>query len=100
MTGIHTSSESAQDANLARNIGFNVVKPDLHLERIRKKYGFQSSHDLCYAIQDKLIDHLHAFKLGTVDLMVFLYCLDHSTSQLRDDTSLRPEAVAPVQSVI
>lgn len=53
--------------HLARNIGLlNNVKPDLHLVRMASNWGFNSSQDLCIAIQ-KQFD----LPLGIIDLILW-----------------------------
>jgi 3-methyladenine DNA glycosylase/8-oxoguanine DNA glycosylase len=55
--------------HLARNLGFDVVKPDLHLERLRKWYGFTSSLQMC-----EMLAHMYEERLGVVDFVLWAYC--------------------------
>lgn len=55
--------------HLARNIGIDTVKPDRHLVRLAKKYGFSSPLALCQAIQN-IVDE----KLGVIDVILWRYC--------------------------
>jgi len=55
--------------HLARNLGFDVVKPDLHLERLRKWYGFTSSLQMCEMLQEMFNE-----RLGAVDFILWAYC--------------------------
>jgi hypothetical protein len=53
--------------HLARNIGYlNFVKPDIHLERAAKYWGFSSSLELCSAIQKQF-----PIELGLIDLVLW-----------------------------
>lgn len=54
--------------HLARNIGFDVIKPDRHLVRLGKWFGLDPV-DLCENIQ-KEVD----LRLGTIDLILWRYC--------------------------
>lgn len=53
--------------HLARNIGLlNFVKPDLHLMRMSKAWGFANPIELCKSIQTK-----YDLPLGLIDLCLF-----------------------------
>jgi len=51
--------------HLAKNLGFDVVKPDRHLVRISKKYG-KTPDEICKALADKTGD-----RIATVDLVIW-----------------------------
>lgn len=55
--------------HLARNIGIDTVKPDRHLTRLAKKYGYDSPLEMCIDIQ-KMISE----KLGVIDVILWRYC--------------------------
>ena len=55
--------------HLARNIGIDTVKPDRHLVRLAKEYGFSSPNELCKAIQKTIPE-----KLGVIDVILWRYC--------------------------
>ena len=40
----------ATSYHLAKNLGFQVAKPDRHLNRISESNGFKNAHELCEAI--------------------------------------------------
>lgn len=64
--------------HLARNLGIDTVKPDLHLMRLAKKFGYESPKDLCVAIA-----HKYNYKyLGEVDMRLFYYCQAYGTLEL------------------
>lgn len=55
--------------HLARNIGIDTVKPDRHLVRLAKMFGFESPMKMC--------EHIHkdnGTKLGTIDVVLWRYC--------------------------
>jgi hypothetical protein len=58
----------ATSYHLAKNIGFNVSKPDRHLLRISKTMGFSSPNELCTCLS-KLISE----KISTIDLVLWRY---------------------------
>jgi hypothetical protein len=51
--------------HLARNIGFDVAKPDRILVRLAKKYDFNSAHDICETLSKATGEHV-----GTVDVIL------------------------------
>jgi len=56
--------------HLARNIGIDCVKPDRHLVRLAKHYGFDSPLKMCEAIQ-RFTPHE---RLGTIDVVLWRDC--------------------------
>jgi hypothetical protein len=66
--------------HLARNLGFDTVKPDLHLIRVAQRFGFSSPHALCSYLSVVYDIEL----LGEVDLRLFLYCQTYGTLELVD----------------
>jgi hypothetical protein len=54
--------------HLAKNIGFNVTKPDRHLLRISKATGFSSPNDLCACLSKRISE-----KVSTIDLVIWRY---------------------------
>ncbi len=55
--------------HLARNIGIDCVKPDLHLTRLATVYNYSSCIDLC----QNLAETYHE-RLGVVDFILWAYC--------------------------
>lgn len=68
--------------HLARNLGIDTVKPDLHLNRLANYYDFGSALEMCQMMQKRF----GVATLGEVDLKLFLFCQAHGTKHL-DDTS-------------
>ncbi len=56
--------------HLARNIGFDVIKPDRHLVRLGEFFN-QDPFVLCDLIYEGVN---HKFRLGTIDLILWRYC--------------------------
>lgn len=44
--------------HLAKNLGFDVAKPDRHLARLAMQFGYCSVHDMCLAISERTGDRL------------------------------------------
>jgi hypothetical protein len=65
--------------HLARNIGLDCVKPDLHLVRLAEHYGFCSPLRMCEYISVNRKDE----RLGVVDLVLFYACSTWGTLQIR-----------------
>lgn len=62
----------ALSRHLARNLGnVNVVKPDVHLNRLADKYGFESAEAMCKAVSDD--------PPGMTDLIIWYAAQDHGT---------------------
>lgn len=56
--------------HLARNIGIDCVKPDRHLVRLAKYYGFDSPLSMCVEIQ-RFVPYE---RLGTIDVILWRDC--------------------------
>lgn len=56
--------------HLARNIGIDCVKPDRHLVRLAKHYGFSSPLRMCQEIQ-RFVPYE---RLGTIDVILWRDC--------------------------
>jgi hypothetical protein len=54
---------------LARNIGMDFIKPDVHLERLAKKFSYETPLEMCKAIQDNIGE-----RLGVIDIVLWRYC--------------------------
>jgi hypothetical protein len=54
--------------HLAKNIGFDVAKPDRHLVRICNALGYNSANDLCNDISERISE-----KTSIVDLVIWRY---------------------------
>lgn len=52
--------------HLARNIGIDAVKPDRHLERFAKQFGFKTPLELCQHVQNEIGN---SDKLGLIDFV-------------------------------
>lgn len=62
--------------HLARNLGFDYVKPDRHLIRLASKYGV-TPFELCYAIHRKT-----GRRLGTIDVILWRFCEQRGQTRL------------------
>lgn len=58
--------------HLAKNIGFPVAKPDVHLTRIMKACGYDDVQEFCGMISQATGD-----PIPTVDTVLWLYARDH-----------------------
>jgi hypothetical protein len=56
--------------HLARNIGFDVIKPDRHLVRLGEYFELEPA-ELCNQIYEGI---KKKFRLGTIDLILWRYC--------------------------
>jgi len=63
--------------HLARNIGMDCVKPDLHLVRLAKHYEFPSPEAMC-----EFLAGLSGERIGVVDLILWSYCAAFGTKEL------------------
>jgi hypothetical protein len=63
--------------HLARNLGFDVAKPDIHLERLAKQYRFDGTEDLCSRVAD-----YSGLRVGAVDFVLWAYCAAVGTKHL------------------
>lgn len=55
--------------HLARNVGIDVAKPDRHLVRLSRMFGFKDPQDMCGYISEKTKD-----RVGVVDVILWRYC--------------------------
>lgn len=58
--------------HLAGNLGLDFAKPDVHLSRIAKRYGYASVQEMCKFIASKTGE-----RIRTVDLVLWRYCESH-----------------------
>jgi len=58
----------ATSKHFAKNLGFNISKPDRHLVRISKKFGYLNSDFLC-----KEISEITGDKMNVVDVVLWRY---------------------------
>jgi len=58
--------------HLARNLGMDCVKPDRHLMRLAKEYGFDNPQTMCEYISEK-----RDMRIGTVDVILWRYSNMH-----------------------
>jgi hypothetical protein len=58
----------ATSKHFAKNLGFNISKPDRHLVRISKKFGYLSTDNLCREISEKTGD-----KMNVIDVVLWRY---------------------------
>lgn len=63
--------------HLARNLGFDVVKPDLHLTRLADFFDFLSPLGMCQYLADNFDE-----RLGVVDLILFYAASTFGTKDL------------------
>ena len=54
--------------HLAKNIGFNLAKPDRHLLRISTKLGFSSPNNLCQVLSNRIAEDV-----SVIDLVIWRY---------------------------
>ena len=55
--------------HLARNIGLDFAKPDVHLARLAKRFGFPDVETMCDFISKRTKE-----RIGVVDLVLWRYC--------------------------
>ncbi len=55
--------------HLARNIGLDFAKPDVHLVRLAKRFGFTDVETMCSFIRERTKE-----RIGVVDLVLWRYC--------------------------
>jgi hypothetical protein len=64
--------------HLARNIGIDCIKPDLHLTRLAKHFKYDDPHHMC----SELAKTHNVELVGEVDLRLFLYVQHYGTVAL------------------
>lgn len=57
--------------HLAKNIGYDCIKPDRHLVRCAKAAGYDHPEDMCLAIATEVGD-----TLSVIDYIIWRYCAD------------------------
>jgi hypothetical protein len=55
--------------HLAQNIGLEVAKPDVHLQRVAKRFGYESVQEMC-----EVIAAVTGERVRTVDLVIWRRC--------------------------
>jgi hypothetical protein len=63
--------------HLGRNIGLDCVKPDLHLNRVAKWYGWANPHEMCSYLSERLGE-----RIGVVDFVLWAYCAAYGTREI------------------
>jgi hypothetical protein len=66
--------------HLARNIGLDTVKPDLHLWRLAKHYKFDSPIKMCEYIQSRRTE-----RLGVIDLILFYGASEWGSLEIKEE---------------
>jgi hypothetical protein len=64
--------------HLGKNLGYDVVKPDLHLVRIQRHYGWKTVESMCQTVRKKL----KVKRLASADWALWVYAAAHSTATL------------------
>lgn len=72
--------------HLARNIGVDCVKPDVHLSRLAEQFGFKSPLDMCVEIQRYTKE-----KLGVIDVILWRYCNLNGSKQKTNNNKGKEE---------
>lgn len=55
--------------HLARNLGINCVKPDIHMDRLAESFDFKTPLEMCQKIQEYEDE-----RLGVIDVILWRYC--------------------------
>lgn len=55
--------------HLARNLGMDVAKPDVHLVRLMKRFEFKDVQEMCRYIYERTGD-----RIGVVDVVLWRWC--------------------------
>lgn len=63
--------------HLARNLGIDCVKPDVHLTRLAKLYNFDNPLNMCLEIQK----HDHE-RIGIIDIILWRFCNLHGSKNI------------------
>lgn len=58
--------------HLAKNIGLQYAKPDVHLVRVATHFGFEDVQEVCKILATRFGD-----KIPTVDLILWRYCAEN-----------------------
>lgn len=73
----------AASCHLAKNLGISMAKPDRHLLRVSKLFGYNTPQSLCYEIAEIVGD-----EISTIDIVIWRYAtlrhdyLEHFISYL------------------
>ncbi len=59
--------------HMAKNMGFQYAKPDLHLVRVAKAYGYDNVQSMC-----EILAEYSGLKVNCVDLVIWRYCATNS----------------------
>ena len=58
--------------HLARNIGFDCAKPDVHVQSLARRFGYYDVQTFCGKIAHKVNE-----RIGVVDVVLWRYCQLH-----------------------
>lgn len=64
--------------HLARNLGIDVAKPDRHMMRIARSFGYEDPMHMCIDIHS--VDN--EFRIGTIDVILWRYCNLHGIKSI------------------
>ena len=64
--------------HLAKNLGFNVAKPDRHLVRLAIEHGYECVHEFCQTISDSTGEYV-----AVIDLVLWRYVVSQQDLQAR-----------------
>jgi hypothetical protein len=56
--------------HLARNLGMDFIKPDIWMDRLTAKFGYNNPVEMCEVIRK----HRPEWRLGTIDVILWRYC--------------------------
>jgi len=59
--------------HLAKNLGCDVAKPDRHLARVAKCFGYQDVHTLCFELSQTYNE-----KISVIDLILWRFSASHA----------------------
>jgi hypothetical protein len=54
-------------------MGIDCAKPDRHLQRLADRFGYSNVQTMCREIANE-----SGYRIGTVDLILWRYCNEHS----------------------
>ena len=69
--------------HLARNMGIDTVKPDRHLVRLARRFGYKDPLEMCVEIQKATQE-----RLGVIDVVLWRYCNLKGSRKAAEDSSL------------
>lgn len=70
-------------SHLGRNLGFDCVKPDLHLWRLTSHFKFKTPEDMCAYLVPGF-----GYRIGVVDFILWSYCAAFGTSEIHRELLL------------